>query len=33
MVPLMKVEKLSQYFEHALENSIFYPEDKAESIS
>jgi tRNA/rRNA methyltransferase len=33
MVPLMKVEKLSQYFENALENSgFFYPEDKAESM-
>ena len=33
VVPLMKVEKLSQYFENALENSgFFYPEDKAESM-
>ena len=33
MVPLMKVEKLSQYFEDSLENSgFFYPEDKAESM-
>ena len=33
MVAVMKVEKLSQYFENALENSgFFYPEDKAESM-
>ena len=33
MVAVMKVEKLSQYFENALENSgFFYPEDKAENM-
>jgi|TARA_B100001063_G_scaffold153683_1_gene143360 tRNA/rRNA methyltransferase len=33
MVDVMKVEKLSQYFEDALEKAdFFYPEDKAESM-
>ena len=33
MVDVMKVEKLSQYFEAALEKAdFFYPEDKAESM-
>ena len=33
MVPLMEVEKLSQYFENALENTgLFFQEDKAESM-
>jgi tRNA/rRNA methyltransferase len=33
MVDVVKVEKLSQYFEDALEKvDFFYPEDKAESM-